>query len=83
MSITTISVQFLMFFYSCFFSRSICKCLNATRFEQRFSDGMQTLQLPHLKNDEIDPEEFTLDHFYKLYTFLCPRQDLDKIFTKM
>ncbi|XP_065052408.1 1-phosphatidylinositol 4,5-bisphosphate phosphodiesterase beta-4-like isoform X2 [Rhopilema esculentum] len=63
--------------------KNICKCLNATRFEQRFYDGMQTLQLPHLKNDEVEPVEFTLDHFNKLYTFLCPRQDLDQIFTKM
>jgi len=63
--------------------KNICKCLNALRYEQRFSDGMQNLQLPHLKNDDIDREKFTLDNFYKLYTFLCPREDLDNIFTKM
>ena len=62
---------------------SICKGLNALRYEQRFSDGMQAVQLPHLKNEEINPKDFTLENFYKLYTFLCPREDLDNIFTKM
>eukprot|EP00112_Aurelia_sp_Birch-Aquarium-sp1_P019894 Seg501.9_Seg501.11 transcript_id=Seg501.9_Seg501.11/GoldUCD/mRNA.D3Y31 product="1-phosphatidylinositol 4 5-bisphosphate phosphodiesterase beta-4" protein_id=Seg501.9_Seg501.11/GoldUCD/D3Y31 len=62
--------------------KNVCKCLNATRYEQRFYDGLQTLQLPYAKNDELDPDEFTMDHFYKLYTFLCPRQDIDQLFTK-
>eukprot|EP00794_Sanderia_malayensis_P017523 gene17524-19274_t len=63
--------------------RNICKCLTITiRHENRFYDGMQALSLPYGKNDEIDPNDFTLHHFYRLYTILCPRQDLDELFMK-
>ena len=61
----------------------ILKCLNATRFEQRFFEGMQSLGLPYKTTDEIDPSSFTFDHFFKLYMFLCPRKDLDELFTRI
>ena len=59
--------------------KSICKCLNAVRFEQTILEGMQA-HLSLQTGEDIDPEVFTFEHFYKLYTFLCPRPDIDEVF---
>ena len=63
--------------------KTLGAALNMGKFEQRFSDGLQALDLPCRRADEIDPKLFTFEKFCKLYDFLCPRQDLDDLFVKM
>ncbi|XP_028393343.1 1-phosphatidylinositol 4,5-bisphosphate phosphodiesterase beta-4-like isoform X2 [Dendronephthya gigantea] len=63
--------------------KSICKCFNCGKnYEKRILDGLQAMDLPHEKNDEIDHTLFTFETFYQLYATICPRQDFDQIFTK-
>jgi len=38
---------------------------------------------PSGKNDSIDPETFTFEKFYKIYQSLCPRTDIDDLFSQM
>ena len=35
------------------------------------------------QNDSIDPETFTFEKFYKIYQSLCPRTDIDDLFSQM
>jgi len=38
---------------------------------------------PSGKNDSIDPETFTFEKFYKIYQSLCPRTDIDDLFSQI
>ncbi|CAB3976733.1 1-phosphatidylinositol 4,5-bisphosphate phosphodiesterase beta-4-like [Paramuricea clavata] len=63
--------------------KSICKCFNCGKnYEKRILDGLQAMDLPHEKNEEIDQSLFTFEKLYQLYAKVCPRQDFDQIFTK-
>ena len=35
------------------------------------------------QNDSIDPETFTFEKFFKIYQSLCPRTDIDDLFSQM
>ena len=36
-----------------------------------------------LQNDEIERELFTFDRFYELYHKICPRTDVEQLFSEM
>lgn len=37
----------------------------------------------YLKNDVIEPDDFTFDAFYALYHKICPRNDIEELFQSM
>lgn len=44
---------------------------------------LSELGLPGDKNDVIEPEAFVFDKFYALYHKICPRNDIEELFSNM
>ncbi|XP_068688405.1 1-phosphatidylinositol 4,5-bisphosphate phosphodiesterase beta-1-like isoform X3 [Montipora foliosa] len=65
--------------------RNILKYLsiNSKEDKKRVLDALQSVGLPHEKNDSISPDKFSFEEFWAFYNRLCDRQDIDKIFAEI
>ncbi|XP_032241384.2 1-phosphatidylinositol 4,5-bisphosphate phosphodiesterase beta-1 isoform X2 [Nematostella vectensis] len=65
--------------------KNVIKYISSSSKEdrKRIQDALQSVGLPHGKNDAISLEKFSFDIFWEFYNRLCNRQDIDKIFTEI
>ncbi|XP_031551844.1 1-phosphatidylinositol 4,5-bisphosphate phosphodiesterase beta-1-like isoform X2 [Actinia tenebrosa] len=65
--------------------KNIIKYITSSSKEdrKRVQEALQSVGLPHGKNDLISLDEFTFEIFLKFYNRLCNRQDIDKIFSEI
>lgn len=59
--------------------KSICKCLNVGKYEQRVLEGLEAMKLPCGKFDELDRENFNFEQFYQLYLKVCGRLEIEHL----
>jgi phosphatidylinositol phospholipase C, beta len=45
--------------------------------------SLKDLELPDGKDDVMDKEAFTFEKFWELYKKICPRNDIEELFTTM
>lgn len=62
--------------------KSICKCLNVGKYEQRVLEGLEAMKLPFSKNDELDYAAFTFEQFYQVYLKVCARLEIEHLCIK-
>ncbi|CAH8501960.1 unnamed protein product [Schistosoma mattheei] len=63
--------------------RVIMKTFASGRNERIVYQSLKDLNLPHGKNDDIDPNEFPFEKFYELYHKICPRTDIEDLFKSL
>ncbi|CAH8495792.1 unnamed protein product [Heterobilharzia americana] len=63
--------------------RVIMKTFASGRNERVVYQSLKDLNLPHGKNDDIDPNEFPFEKFYELYHKICPRTDIEDLFKSL
>ncbi|XP_074593027.1 no receptor potential A [Brevipalpus obovatus] len=63
--------------------RSVAKTFASGKTEKYIYQCMREVGLPHEKNDVIEPSDWTLDRFYKLYHKICPRNDIEELFNSI
>ncbi|KAJ8270489.1 hypothetical protein GJAV_G00115430 [Gymnothorax javanicus] len=63
--------------------RSITRTFASGKTEKGIFQALKDLGLPSGKNDEIDHSAFTFDIFYALIQKICPRTDIEDLFTKI
>ncbi|KAK2560363.1 1-phosphatidylinositol 4 [Acropora cervicornis] len=65
--------------------RNILKYMTTSSKEdkKRVLEALQSVGLPHGKNDSISPDQFGFEKFWAFYNRLCDRQDIDKIFAEI
>ncbi|KAI1302345.1 1-phosphatidylinositol 4,5-bisphosphate phosphodiesterase beta-4 [Halotydeus destructor] len=60
--------------------RSVAKTFASGKTEKLIYQCMKEVELPHDKNDVIEPSEWTFEKFYQLYHKICPRNDIEELF---
>ncbi|XP_030201410.1 1-phosphatidylinositol 4,5-bisphosphate phosphodiesterase beta-4 isoform X3 [Gadus morhua] len=63
--------------------RGITRTFASGKTEKGIFQALKELGLPSGKNDEIEPNVFTFDIFYALTQKICPRTDIEELFTKI
>ncbi|CAH3159585.1 unnamed protein product [Porites lobata] len=64
--------------------KSILKYVSSSREDKkRVLDVLQSVGLPHEKNDSISPDKFSFEEFWAFYNRLCDRKDIDTIFAEI
>jgi phosphatidylinositol phospholipase C, beta len=61
----------------------ILKTFASGKTEKLVFQGLKDLELPDGKGDSMDKEAFTFDKFWELYKKICPRNDIEELFTTM
>ncbi|XP_058940060.2 1-phosphatidylinositol 4,5-bisphosphate phosphodiesterase beta-1-like isoform X2 [Pocillopora verrucosa] len=64
--------------------KNILKYVSSSKEDKkRVLDTLQSVGLPHGKNDTIAPDKFSFEEFWAFYSRLCDRKDIDKIFAEI
>uniref|UniRef100_A0A8C4ZYH9 1-phosphatidylinositol 4,5-bisphosphate phosphodiesterase n=1 Tax=Gadus morhua TaxID=8049 RepID=A0A8C4ZYH9_GADMO len=63
--------------------KHITRTFASGKTEKGIFQALKELGLPSGKNDEIEPNVFTFDIFYALTQKICPRTDIEELFTKI
>ncbi|KAG7256440.1 hypothetical protein CRUP_036139 [Coryphaenoides rupestris] len=63
--------------------RGITRTFASGKTEKGIFQALKELGLPSGKNDEIEPPAFTFDIFYALTQKICPRMDIEELFTQI
>lgn len=63
--------------------RSVSKTFASGKTEKLIYQCMKEVGLPHEKNDLIEQKDWTFDKFYQLYHKICPRSDIEELFTSI
>ncbi|XP_063983769.1 1-phosphatidylinositol 4,5-bisphosphate phosphodiesterase-like [Diachasmimorpha longicaudata] len=61
----------------------IAKTFASGKTEKLVYQSLAELGLPNGKSDKIDVDAFTLDKFKSMYFKLCPRNDIEELFTSV
>ncbi|PFX28836.1 1-phosphatidylinositol 4,5-bisphosphate phosphodiesterase beta-1 [Stylophora pistillata] len=64
--------------------KNILKYVSSSKEDKkRVLDTLQSVGLPHGKNDTIAPDKFSFEEFWAFYSRLCDRKDIDNIFAEI
>ncbi|KAK3893424.1 hypothetical protein Pcinc_002748 [Petrolisthes cinctipes] len=63
--------------------KHIVKTFASGKTEKMVFSCLEEMGLPSGKGDSIDKDAFTFEKFYKLYHTICPRTDIDELFTSI
>ncbi|RWS29944.1 1-phosphatidylinositol 4:5-bisphosphate phosphodiesterase-like protein, partial [Leptotrombidium deliense] len=63
--------------------KGVTKTFASGKTEKFIYQCMKEVGLPHDKNDVIEPADWTFEKFYQLYHKICPRNDIEELFTSI
>ncbi|TRY75722.1 hypothetical protein TCAL_08675, partial [Tigriopus californicus] len=63
--------------------RCIAKTFASGKTEKLVYQTLAEVGLPSEKNDSIEVDLFTFDKFYTIYKTICPRSDIDELFSSI
>jgi phosphatidylinositol phospholipase C, beta len=63
--------------------KNVLKTFSSGKTEKLVFQALKDLELPDGKDDEMEPEAFTFDKFWEIYKKICPRTDIEELFTTM
>jgi phosphatidylinositol phospholipase C, beta len=63
--------------------KNVLKTFASGKTEKLVFQTLKDLELPDGKDDSIEPEAFTFEKFWEMYKKICPRTDIEELFTSM